>query len=134
MFDPPVSTPIRRMTAIAAIPQSVGIPRRLSVWAGCDGNAVPGVHAHGIEIFDRADDDDVVVEVAHHLEFELLPTEYGAFDQNFSDRTQIDAVRYDSLKFLGVVGDSSARPSQGKGRAHDDGIPQVLLFVPSLFE
>src|SRR5208282_3346115 len=32
-----------------------------------DGDGVAGMHAHGIEVFDRADDDDVVSRVAHHL-------------------------------------------------------------------
>ena len=38
---------------------------------GRDGDGVAGVHAHGIEVLDGADDDDVVGEIAHHLELDI---------------------------------------------------------------
>ena len=53
-----------------------------------DGDRIAGVHAHRIEVLDRADDDDVVLQVAHHLEFELLPAEDGFFDQDFMHGTR----------------------------------------------
>ena len=42
---------------------------------GGHGDRIAGVHAHRVEVLDRADDDDVVVGVAHHLHFELLPAD-----------------------------------------------------------
>ena len=44
------------------------------------GDGVAGVHAHGVEVLNGADDDDVVGEVAHHLELVLLPAEHALFD------------------------------------------------------
>ena len=41
-----------------------------------DGDRVAGVHAHRIEVLDRADDDAVVALVAHHLHLEFLPAEH----------------------------------------------------------
>ncbi len=38
-----------------------------------DGDGVAGVNAHGVEVFDRADDDAVVVLVAYHLHLILFP-------------------------------------------------------------
>src|SRR5713101_6728431 len=52
MLEPPVSTPIAR------------------------------VHAHRVEVLDRADDDDVVLGVAHHLELELLPAGDRLLDED----------------------------------------------------
>ncbi len=46
-----------------------------------DGDGVAGMHAHGVKIFDGADDDDVVFGVAHHLKLVLFPAEHGFFDQ-----------------------------------------------------
>ncbi len=45
---------------------------------------VAGMHAHGIEIFNRADDDAVVLAVAHHLHLEFLPADDGFLDQQFA--------------------------------------------------
>ena len=36
---------------------------------------VAGVHAHRVEVLDRADDDAVVLAVAHHLHLELFPAD-----------------------------------------------------------
>ena len=47
-----------------------------------DGDAVARVHAHRIDVFDRADDDEVVGDVAHHLELEFLPADDGLFDEH----------------------------------------------------
>ena len=72
-FEPPVSTPTARMHAILVaqlLVEPVGqrLLRR-------DRDAVAGVHAHRVDVLDRADDHDVVVAVAHHLELELAPAD-----------------------------------------------------------
>ena len=43
---------------------------------------VAGMHAHRIEVLDRADDDAIVVLVAHHLHLELFPAEHRFLDQH----------------------------------------------------
>jgi hypothetical protein len=57
-----------------------------------DGDRVPGVDAHRVEVLDRADDDDVVFEVPHDLELELLPAEQGLLDEHLPDGRQIEAL------------------------------------------
>src|SRR3546814_4084249 len=42
---------------------------------GGDGDAVAGMHAHRIDIFDRADDAAIVLAVAHHLPLIFFPAE-----------------------------------------------------------
>ena len=48
-----------------------------------DGDRVAGVHAHRIEVLDRADDDAVVAAVAHDLHLEFLPAEHRFLEQHF---------------------------------------------------
>ena len=47
---------------------------------------VAGVHAHRIEVLDRADDHDVVEPVADHLELELAPALDRLLDEHLRDR------------------------------------------------
>ena len=42
--------------------------------------------AHGVEVLDRAHDDDVVERVAHHLELELVPAAHRLLDEHLADR------------------------------------------------
>ena len=46
---------------------------------GCHGDGVARVYAHGIEVFYGADDDDVVVLIAHDFEFKFFPADDGFF-------------------------------------------------------
>ena len=47
---------------------------------------VARVHAHRVEVLDRADDHDVVRAVAHDLELELVPAAHGLLDEHLPDR------------------------------------------------
>ena len=83
-----------------------------------DRDRIAGVHAHGIEIFDGADDDGVVGQIAHHLQLEFLPAEHAFFDQHFMHRRKIQAAFENLLQILAVVGDAAA------GAAHREAGPQ----------
>ena len=73
-----------------------------------DGDRIASMHAHRIEVLDRADDDAVVAPVAHHLHLEFLPAEYQFLDQHFGGRRRIKPA-LDDLEELGlVVGDAAA--------------------------
>ena len=56
------------------------------------GDRVAGVDAHRVEVLDRADDDDVVGVVAHHLELVLLPAEDRLLEEDLG-RSGWTAVR-----------------------------------------
>ena len=45
-------------------------------------NGIAGMNAERIEIFDGADDDHIVLGVAHHFQFKLFPTGDRLFNQN----------------------------------------------------
>jgi hypothetical protein len=79
------------------------------------------MHAHRIEVLDRADDDAIVFLVAHHLHLELFPAEDGFLDQDFVGGGGVDAA-LDDLDELGLgVGDAAAGAAHGEGGADDRG-------------
>ena len=84
------------------------------------------MHAHRIEVFDGADDDDVVGEIAHHFELEFLPAEHAFFDQHFVHRREIEAALENSYQILAVVGDAAARAAQREAGPQDHGIADAL--------
>ena len=51
-----------------------------------DGDRIAGVHAHRVDVLDRADDDAVVRLVADDLHLVLLPAEHALLDQHFVGR------------------------------------------------
>ena len=51
--------------------------------SGGDGDRVAGVDAHWIKVLNRADNDNVVIQVTHHFHLVLLPADDGLFNQNF---------------------------------------------------
>ena len=73
-----------------------------------DCDRVAGVHAHGIEVLDGADDDHVIGEIAHHLELVFLPSQDGFFDQHLVHRRKIKAAGHDLQQLLAVIGDAAA--------------------------
>jgi hypothetical protein len=84
------------------------------------GDAVAGVHPHWIDVLDRADDDEVVRAVAHHLELELLPADHRLLDEYLVHGAQLDAARDGVAELLDVVGDAAADAAQ-RERGPDDG-------------
>ena len=90
------------------------------------GNRIPGVDAHGIEILDRADHHEVVADVAHHFELELLPPQHRFLDQGFVHRAGVERQGYGLGKFLVVIGDRAARASQSERRPDHHRIAKLL--------
>ena len=80
----------------------------------------PGVHAHGIKVFDGADDDALVLVVAHDLHLKFLPAEQAFFDEHLVARRDIEAVGTIALVFLAVVGDAAPAAAERVARADDD--------------
>ena len=115
-FEPPVSTPISRSTAIEASRMTlvflVGQRQRRR-----HGDRIAGMHAHRIDVLDRADDDAVVVLVAHHLHLELFPAEHRFLDQHFGGRRGVDAALDDLDELRLVVGDAAAGAAERERRA-----------------
>ncbi len=82
---------------------------------------VAGMHAHGVDILDRADDDGVVGLVAHHLHLEFLPAQHRFLDQHFVGGRGFHAPFHDGEEFLAVVGDAAAGAAHGEAGADHGG-------------
>ena len=91
-----------------------------------DRDRVARVDAHGIEVLDRAHDDDVVRPVAHYLQLELLPADDAAVDEHLADRGRADPGADEILELLPIVGGAPARPAEGEGGTDDGGKAGVL--------
>ena len=85
-----------------------------------DRDRVAGVHAHRVDVLDRADDHDVVGAVAHHLELELAPAEHRLVEQHLADRRGLDArARRSRANSSSVRAMPPPRPAERERRAHD---------------
>ena len=94
------------------------------------GDAVACVHAHGVEVFDRADDDAVVRLVTHHLHFVLFPAEQRFFDQQLVGGRCFQPALANMLEFFGVVGHATTGSAQGETGANDSGETNIFLNFP----
>ena len=83
------------------------------------GDRVAGVHAHRVDVLDRADDDEVVGDVAHHLELEFLPADHRLLDQDLVHRAQVEAALGELFELVDVVGDAAADAAERERRADD---------------
>ena len=84
-----------------------------------DGHRVAGVHAHRIEVLDRADDHDVVGVVAHDLELELVPAAHRLLDQHLADRRLGEAALDLRAELLRRVGEAAAVAAERERRPDD---------------
>ena len=98
------------------------------------GDAVAGVHAHRIDVLDRADDDEVVRDVAHHLELELLPADDRLLNQNLVHRAEVEATARQLAELFDVVGDAAANAAKCERRPDDGGKPDFLDYRESLID
>ncbi|MNS95560.1 hypothetical protein D3C72_1298270 [compost metagenome] len=85
------------------------------------------MHAHRVQVLDRADDDAVVRRVADHFHLEFLPAQHRLFDQHFGGRRQFQAAVDDLDQLFAVVGDAAATAAQGEAGADDGRIADAGL-------
>ena len=97
------------------------------------GDGIPGVHAHGVEVLDGADDDAVVVLVADNFHLVLFPADQGFVDQQFVGGRQVQAAGTDFFEFVAVVGDTTAGAAHGEGGADDAREADVVGHFPGFF-
>jgi len=91
------------------------------VWAGATVIESPVCTPIGSKFSIRADDDHVVLQVAHHLELELLPADHRLLDQHLLERALLEPPLDRGLELLRMVGDRAAGAAQGEGRPDDQG-------------
>ena len=91
-----------------------------------DYDRVPSVNAHRIKVFHGADGDDVALAVPDHLKLDFLPAGYAFFHQHLGDRGKPQAVLRDFPKLLLVFHDTAAGAAQGKGRADNQRVADLI--------
>ena len=85
------------------------------------GDRVAGVHAHRVDVLDRADHHAVVARVAHDLELELLPAEQRLVDLHLADRAGLDALGHEAVELRGVARHAAAGAAEREAGAHQHG-------------
>ena len=78
------------------------------------------MHAHWVEVFDRANDDTVVGPVTHDLHLEFLPAEQRLLYEHLGDRRQVEAVPDHLLELVAVIRDAAAGAAKRVGRPDDE--------------
>ena len=125
MFEPPVSTPIARMHASAAS-RIRWYSRSDSVMHRRDRDRVAGVHAHRVDVLDRADHDGVVRAVAHHLELELLPAGDRLLDEDLGHRARGEAAARDALELGPGASEPAPAAAERERRPDDQRVPELV--------
>ena len=119
MFAPPVSTPTAR-TIAAAESRSSWYASSGKRHLRRDGHRVARVHAHRVEVLDRADDHDVVVPVAHDLELELVPADQRLLHEHLADRALVEAAVEELDELVLGMRRPAAVAAQSERRPEDD--------------
>ncbi len=96
------------------------------------GDAVPGVHTHGINIFNGADDHHIVLEIPHDLQFVFLPSQEGFLHDDLGDHAGLQAGPCQVLHLFPVVGHAAAHAAQGETGPDNEGVSDPVRHLPGL--
>ncbi|MNI15322.1 hypothetical protein D3C73_686180 [compost metagenome] len=69
---------------------------------------------HRIDVFDRADDDAVVILIAHHLHLVLFPADQRFVNQQLFGRGQIQTAFANLFELFAVIGDTATGAAHGE--------------------
>ena len=98
----------------------------------CHHDAVPGVHAHRVDVLHVADRDAVARAVPHDLVLDFLPARDAALHQHLAHPGKPQAVLQDFLQLQLVVGDAPAGTAQGVGGPQHHRIADGLRELDAL--
>jgi hypothetical protein len=93
---------------------------------GGDRDGIARVDAHGVQVFDGADDDHVVREVAHHFHFVFFPTQGRFFHQALVHRRGFQTLGQHLLELGAVVADAAPGAAKRESGTDDEGIALLL--------
>ena len=89
------------------------------------------MHAHRVEVFNRADNDAVVVFIAYNLHLVLFPAENGLLNQQFMRRRRIKTTFANRQKLIFVVGNTAARTAHCERRTNQGREADLFLRCQS---
>src|SRR5215472_18860447 len=90
------------------------------------------MHAHRVDVLDRADDHHVVALVAHQLQLELFPAEYRLLEQNLAHWARVKARAGDAIQIGRRPRDARPSAAERKRWPDHDWIAQVSRSSPAL--
>ncbi len=90
--------------------------------------------AHGVEVFDAADDDAVIRAVPHDLEFVFFPARDGSFDEDLGDRAGGQTSGSHVDKIVGVGGHAGSGPAQDVRGANDERVADAVAHLERFVE
>ncbi len=118
MLEPPVSTPDGADDARGRVAELlIGLVGERHLRR--DRHGVARVDAHRVEVLDRADDDDVVLHVAHDLELELVPADERLLDEHLAHRALGERALEPLLELGRGARDPAAVAAQRERRPED---------------
>ena len=82
--------------------------------------------AHGVDVLYGADHDDVIGEVAHDLQLELLPACDALLDEGRVYGAGVESVCDGAAEFGVVAGRGPSLAAQGEAGADDEGVTDLL--------
>ena len=84
------------------------------------------MHAHRVEIFNRANDNAIVRFIANNFHFKFFPTQNAFFNKHFIRWRGVDAA-FDDFNELGlIISDAAASAAKRERRAYDGGQTNVF--------
>ena len=107
-----------------------------SVREGLDGgygDGIPGMHAHGVDVLNGANDHAIVRAVPHYLHFKFFPADQGLFNQDFGNGGKIQPPGAYLLKFRFIVRHAASHAAQREGRADNQGKGADVPGYPARF-
>ena len=99
---------------------------------GSNGNRVPRVHTHGINIFNRTHHDKVVFGIPDNLHFHFFPAQHRFFNQHLGYGRSGKPRRHNLPKLLGIMSSPAAQPAKRKRRTNNRGQPHFHQGVLSI--
>ena len=119
----------RNADAVEDLARHVAQPLNLFVGQGLsrrDGDAVAGVHAHRVQILNRADDDEIAFGIPHQLQLIFFPAEQALIDQHLAQGALLNAVGSDPPQFVAIVSDAPAGAAHRERRPNQNRIADDL--------
>ena len=79
------------------------------------------MNSHRVEVLNRTDDHNVVIEVTHDLHLVLFPTNNRLFDQDFGGWRLVKTTANEQVEFIAVVSDRRTASAHREARTDQAG-------------
>ena len=84
-----------------------------------DRDRIPRVHAHRVDIFDRANNDAIVFVIADNFKFVFLPSKCALVDEHLTNHAGGKSATNDVLEFFHVVCDATTAAAKCERGTND---------------